>query len=177
MIMEKLDGTEIDLAETISDAVWQRIRSLTQSTAKYENFVRLGAESIPDNGELHKTIWEGINPEDDPKPMAMDFVLMSLGCALEPENSRILMKIGESESLYPKDLAKQLGMTELTVRERINALFQSGFVIRNYESGTNCLTETGQSLVFMLNQIVDLLVVTINEKLPDLVSKGDEPRL
>ena len=177
MIMEKLDGTEIDLAETISDAVWQRIRSLTQSTAKYENFVRLGAESIPDNGELHKTIWEGINPEDDPKPMAMDFVLMSLGCALEPENSRILMKIGESESLYPKDLAKQLGMTELTVRERINALFQSGFVIRNYESGTNCLTEAGQSLVFMLNQIVDLLVVTINEKLPDLVSKGDDPRL
>ena len=177
MIMEKLDGTEIDLAKTISDAVWQRIRSLTQSTAKYENFVRLGAESIPDNGELHKTIWEGIKPEDDPKPMAMDFVLMSLGCALEPENSRILMKIGESESLYPKDLAKQLGMTELTVRERINALFQSGFVIRNYESGTNCLTEAGQSLVFMLNQIVDLLVVTINKKLPALVSKGDEPRL
>ena len=177
MIMEKLDGTEIDLAKTISDAVWQRIRSLTQSTAKYENFVRLGAESRPENRELHKTIWEGINPEDDPKSMAMDFVLMSLGCALEPENSRILMKIGESESLYPKDLAKQLGMTELTVRERINALFQSGFVIRNYESGTNCLTEAGQSLVFMLNQIVDLLVVTINEKLPDLVSKGDEPRL
>jgi DNA-binding MarR family transcriptional regulator len=109
--------------------------------------------------------------------MAMDFVLMSLGCALEPENSRILMKIGESESLYPKDLAKQLGMTELTVRERINALFQSGFVSRNYESGTNSLTEAGQSLVSMLNQIVDLLVVIINEKLPDLVSKGDEPRL
>ena len=172
--MEKLDGTEIDLAKTISDAVWQRIRSLTQSTAKYENFVRLGAESIPDNGELHKTIWEGINPEDDPKPMAMDFVLMSLGCALEPENSRILMKIGESESLYPKDLAKQLGMTELTVRERINALFQAGFVGRNYERGTNFLTDAGQSLVKVLNQIVEQLVSTIMEKLPDLINTSDE---
>ena len=172
--MEKLDGTEIDLAKTISDAVWQRIRSLTQSTAKYENFVRLGAESIPDNGELHKTIWEGINPEDDPKPMAMDFVLMSLGCALEPENSRILMKIGESESLYPKDLAKQLGMTELTVRERINALFQAGFVGRNYERGTNFLTDAGQSLVKVLNQIVDQLASTIMEKLPNLINTSDE---
>ena len=65
----------------------------------------------------------------------------------------------------------------MTVRERINVLFQSGFVSRNYESGTNCLTEAGQSLVSMLNQIVDLLVVTINEKLLDLVSKGNEPRL
>jgi hypothetical protein len=50
-------------------------------------------------------------------------------------------------------------------------------VSRNYESGTNCLTEAGQSLVSMLNQIVDLLVVTINEKLLDLVGKGNEPRL
>ena len=158
MIMEKLDGMGIDLAKTISDAVWQRIRSLTQSTAKYENFVRLGAESIPENGELHKTIWEGINPEDDPKSMAMDFVLMSLGCALAPENSRILLKIGESESISPNDLAKQLGMTELTIRERINALFQAGFVGRNYERGTNFLTDAGQSLVKVLNQIVEQLV-------------------
>ena len=110
MAREKLDGMQNDLEKTISDAVWERIQSLTLSTAKYENFVRLGAESMPENRELHKTIWEGINPEDDPKSMAMDFVLMSLGCALEPENSRILMKIGESESLYPKDLAKQLGI-------------------------------------------------------------------
>tara|TARA_B100000678_G_scaffold121315_1_gene101556 strand:+ start:439 stop:972 length:534 start_codon:yes stop_codon:yes gene_type:complete len=174
MATEKLDSMENDLAKTISDAVWERIRSLTLSTAKYENFVRLGSATMPENGELHKTIWEGINPDEDPKSMAMDFVLMSLGCALAPENSRILLKIGESESISPNDLAKQLGMTELTVRERINALFQAGFVGRNYERGTNFLTDAGQSLVKVLNQIVEQLVSTIMEKLPDLINTSDE---
>ena len=169
MATEKLDGIENDLVKTISDAVWERIRSLTLSTAKYENFVRLGSASMPANGELHKNIWEGINPDEDPKSMALDFVLISLGCALEPENSRILLKIGEFESISPKDLAKQLGMTELTVRERINALFQVGFVGRNYERGTNFLTDAGQSLVKVLNQIVDQLASTVMEKLSDLV--------
>jgi predicted transcriptional regulator len=87
------------------------------------------------------------------------------------------MKMGESESISPRSLAKDLGMTELIIRERMNALFQSGFVGRNYESGTNFLTDSGKSLVMMIDQIVNRLAETINQKLPDLVSKGYEPRL
>jgi hypothetical protein len=168
---------DLELIKSLSDTVWERIRSLALSTAKYENFVRLGSATTPDNGELKKAIWNGLNSEDNPKSMAIDFVLLSLGCALERENSRILMKMGESKSISPRSLAKELDLTELIIRERMNALFQSGFVGRNYESGTNFLTDAGKSLVIMINQIVNLLAETINEKLPDLVSKGYEPRL
>jgi DNA-binding HxlR family transcriptional regulator len=168
---------ELELINSLSDAAWERIRSLALSTAKYENFVRLGSSPAPDKGELKKGVWNGLNSEDNPKSMAIDFVLLSLGCALERDNSSILMKMGESESISPRSLAKDLGMTELIIRERMNALFQSGFVGRNYESGTNFLTDSGKSLVMMINQIVNRLAETINQKLPDLVSKGYEPRL
>jgi predicted transcriptional regulator len=168
---------ELELIKLLSDAAWERIRSLALSTAKYENFVRLGSAPTPDMGELKKAVWNGLNSEDNPKSMAIDFVLLSLGCALERDNSRILMKMDESESITPRMLAKELNLTELIIRERMNALFQSGFVGRNYESGTNFLTDAGKSLVRMINQIVNLLAETINEKLPDLVSKGYEPRL
>jgi len=168
---------ELELINSLSDAAWERIRSLALSTAKYENFVRLGSASTPDKSELKKGVWNGLNSEENPKSMAIDFVLLSLGCALERDNSSILMKMGESESISPRKLAKDLGMTELIIRERINALFQSGFVGRNYESGTTFLTDAGKSLVRMINQIVNQLAEIINEKLPDLLSKGNEPRL
>jgi len=34
---------ELELIKLLSDAAWERIRSLALSTAKYENFVRLGS--------------------------------------------------------------------------------------------------------------------------------------
>ena len=43
------------------------------STAKYENFVRLGSAPTPDMGELKKAVWNGLNSEDNPKSMAIDF--------------------------------------------------------------------------------------------------------
>ena len=49
MAREKLDGMQNDLEKTISEAVWERIQSLTLSTAKYENFVRLGSATMPEN--------------------------------------------------------------------------------------------------------------------------------
>ncbi len=177
MTVQKIDESGIELTEAITDAVWERIRSLTLATAKYENFVRLGVAVLPENGELKKTIWEGFNPDDDPKSMAMDFIFMSLKCALEPKNTRILLNIGDSESVSPTDLAKQLDTGELIVRERIGELFQSGFVGKNYESGTIYLTDAGKSLVKMLKQIVDRLALTIMEKLPDLVKTGKKSNL
>ena len=93
---------ELELINSLSDAAWERIRSLALSTAKYENFVRLGSAPTPDKGELKKGVWNGLNSEDNPKSIAIDFVLLSLGCALERDNSSILMKMGESESISPR---------------------------------------------------------------------------
>lgn len=171
MIMQNINASEIDLTDAVSDAVWNRIRSLTLSTARYENFVRLGSEPAPNSGELKKIIWDGCNPDDDSKAIAMEFLLMSLNCALEPLNTKILLNIGESIS--PKDIARKLDKGELIIRERVNDLSQSGFLGKNYESGTVFLTDAGQSLMIMLNKIADQLTNTIIEKLPELINTGE----
>lgn len=163
---------ENSLSVNLADASWQRLRSMALATERYENFVVLGSSNRPDEKGNGK--WVPSLKNNPPEALALDYLTMTVRDAFERENCEIMLKLSGTESIKPGELSENIGMAELSLREKLGNLAQCGLVVKNLESGGYMLTDAGESISNLVRDAVKHLSQRIEKELPELNIKKEE---
>lgn len=167
---KKIKKESCDLAETLSEAAWQRLRSLALATARYESIVPL-QEVITGEGDTETSRRDDL--QNDPHALAESFLLLILRELFDPHNAAILRILATDQNeLTIEALADATGQPALAVRERISALIQSGFVQKDFDSGKIFLTSTGENVTKVLETAISNLTAKIKKELSEILGKA-----
>lgn len=159
-----------DLAEALSEAAWQRLRSQALATARYESIVPL-QQAIAGKDEAEVSRRGDL--DNDYHALAVSFLLLILRELFDPHNAELLRTLGTSENGHTaKDFADVTGRPVLTVQEQISALVQSGFVQKDFDSGKIFLTSEGKTVVNVFEMAITSLAAKIEQLLPEILAKA-----
>ncbi|RMD99988.1 MAG: hypothetical protein D6814_04530 [Calditrichaeota bacterium] len=171
--MNPLADEESNLARELAEAAWQRLRAIALNVSRYENFVQLGPGALlPAEADADTTGESEQNPSRRFEGLALEFLLMNLSEAVQPENFRLLKTLFEREPAGLGDLARSAAVAELLVRERLGALQQAGLVERNYDTGQFALTPPGRLMVQFVLAAQNLLLEMIQQQLPEIMPQS-----
>ena len=159
-----------DLA-TVADGLWLRMRDVILAERRLERFTF--APETPEGG-ASGPLSALAGDKEAASAMARDMALRAVAAGAEGVNFRILSGLGESgpggeAPVGLGELARRVGLPELAVSERLNALAQAGLVRRDLERHAAIATKAGRGLVGLLEALGGALGERMSRGLPELL--------
>ncbi|MBI4488694.1 MAG: hypothetical protein HY694_06375 [Deltaproteobacteria bacterium] len=167
--MAEKRSSEANRHDAVAEGLWQRVKEMAMARKRLENFVFSPDADL--SGQKKRWVDDLIEDEQKTKLLATEMTLRAFRMGVEGVNYKILALLQKERAITISRLADSTGLPELIVGERVSDLVQVGLASRDMENDQVQATLLTDSLVKIVEGVVEELSQKIRHRMREVVEK------